>query len=272
MKLYCIDTFRNVLSDIAFWLHYFVTFRLVESVDLCWTQTTQHKLKHRMECAVRGVLSSTLIRRCFVQLLVSVKQLGCLPWGGRHRRGNSHCNWHFKKRCCKCGVEKQPWPISSVSLCAPREFHLYLLLQKTTIFISDSCWMGISVFQGDDQLERNYTTVTATRSQNAEWVHLHAGRQCDAFKEWARSRAEGRRGRLRFHFYWSLSCRGFQRPLEVQWGIVMKTMPSVNWRYFQRTSSTINPTLAMILQAAAALCSSLVFNIFPNTKKEGMAG
>lgn len=55
-------------------------------------------------------------------------------------------------------------------------------------------------------------------SQNAEWVHLHAERECDAFKEWERSRAGGRAGRLRFHSHWSLSCRGLQRLLEVQRG------------------------------------------------------
>lgn len=73
------------------------------------------------------------------------------------------------------------------------------------------CW-------GDDQLDRNCTSVTASRSQNAEWAHLHAERECDAFKEWERSRAGGRGGRLRFHFHWSLSCRVLQRLVEVQEG------------------------------------------------------
>lgn len=71
------------------------------------------------------------------------------------------------------------------------------------------CW-------GDDQLGRNCTSVTASRSQNAERVHLHAKRECDAFKKWERSRAAGRGGRLRLHFHWSLSCWDLWRPVGVQ--------------------------------------------------------
>lgn len=91
------------------------------------------------------------------------------------------------------------------------------LLRRKTTFYQWFIWTpravrssyfksAITFCRIDDQLDRNCTSVTASGSQNAEWVHLHAEQECDAFKEWERSRAAGRGGRLRFHYHWSLSC------------------------------------------------------------------